>query len=140
MKSPPLISTLIIGFILGACAPMNSTAASSDGEFTKLADEFLAGYFSWRPLAGTAAGLHEYDGRITDYSRASIESELARLQKFERQISALKPAALSAETRFDWQVLLAGIRGELFRFQKMASYTRNPMTYAGALDLNVYAK
>lgn len=65
---------------------------------------------------------------------------MARLQKFERQISALRPASLSAETRFDWQVLLAGIRGELFRFEEMASYTRNPMTYAGALDLNIYAK
>ena len=32
------------------------------------------------------------------------------------------------------------MRGELLRFQEMASYTRNPMTYAGALDLNIYAK
>jgi len=119
---------------------MNSMAAASGGEFTKLADEFLAGYFAWRPLAGTAAGLHEYDGKITDYRQASIENELARLQKFERQISALKPDSLNAETRFDWQVLLTGIRGELFRFEEMASYTRNPMTYAGALDLNIYAK
>src|SRR6266576_460765 len=83
MKSSALISTLVIGFLLSAGAPMNLVAASSDGEFTKLADEFLAGYFAWRPLAGTIAGLHEYDGRITDYSRGSIERELARLQKFE---------------------------------------------------------
>jgi len=140
MKSASLIFTLAISHILSASAPMVSSAASGDGEFTKLADEFIAGYFAWRPLAGTSAGLHEYDGRITDFSRASIASELARLQKFERQFSALTPAAFSAETRFDWQVLLAGIRGGLFRFQEMASYTRNPMTYAGALDLNIYAK
>src|SRR6266545_5023100 len=114
MKSSPLISTLAVALILGAVAPMNLTAAAADAEFTKLADEFLAGYFAWRPLAGTTAGLHEYDGRITDYSRGSIEGELARLRKFERQISALKPAPLGAATRFDWQVLLAGIRGELF--------------------------
>src|SRR5437016_11080747 len=115
MKSSALISTLVIGFILNASTPMNSTAASSDSEFSKLADEFLASYFAWRPLAGTTAGLHEYDGRITDYSRGSIEGELARLQKFEGRISAWKPASLGAETRFERQVLLAGIRGELFR-------------------------
>ena len=140
MKSPSLIAVWITAFILCAGAPMNLAVASGDGEFTTLADEFLAAYFAWRPLAGTAAGLHEYDGKITDYSHASIEGELTRLREFERQISALKPAAMSAETRFDWQVLLAGLRGELFRFQEMASYTRNPMTYAGALDLNIYAK
>jgi uncharacterized protein (DUF885 family) len=137
---PDLIFVLAVGFLLSAVAPVRLTAAASDAEFTKLADEFLAGYFTWRPLAGTAAGLHEYDGKITDYGRASLEGELRRLQTFEGRISALKAAALGAETRFDWQVLLAGIRGELFRFQEMASYTRNPMTYAGALDLNIYAK
>jgi len=137
---PALISALVTGFLLSAVAPVNLTAAASDAEFTKLADEFLAGYFAWRPLAGTTAGLHEYDGKITDYNRASIESELARLRQFEGRISALKPASLGAEARFDWQVLLAGVRGELFRFQEMASYIRNPMTYAGALDLNIYAK
>jgi uncharacterized protein (DUF885 family) len=140
MKSASLISILMTGLMLSAGVTMHSAAAAGDGEFTKLADEFLAGYFAWRPLAGTTAGLHEYDGRITDYSRASIAGELARLQEFERRIRALKPASLSAETRFDWQILLAGIRGELFHFEEMASYTRNPMTYAGALDLNIYAK
>ena len=140
LMKPDLIFVLAVGFLLSAVAPVRLTAAASDAEFTKLADEFLAGYFTWRPLAGTAAGLHEYDGKITDYGRASLEGELRRLQTFEGRISALKAAALGAETRFDWQVLLAGIRGELFRFQEMASYTRNPMTYAGALDLNIYAK
>jgi len=40
---PGLISALVIGFLPSAVAPVNLTAAASDAEFTKLADEFLAG-------------------------------------------------------------------------------------------------
>ncbi len=115
-------------------------AGAGDAEYARVADEFLTGYLAWRPLTATTLGLHEFDGRITDYSGASIEGELARLKKFEGQLAALDPEALSRETRFDRQVLLAGVRYELFRFEALAAYSRNPMTYAGAIDLNIYAK
>jgi uncharacterized protein (DUF885 family) len=141
MKAIVIISAFAFGVLASLGAVYNPPAvASGDAEFVKVSDEFLAGYLAWRPLAATMLGLHEYDGKITDYSRASIDGELARLKKFEARLAALDPKSFSRETRFDWQILLAGIRGDLFHFQEMASYTRNPMTYAGALDLNVYAK
>jgi len=33
------------------------------------------GYFAARPLLGTAIGLHEYDGKITDYSRLALDAD-----------------------------------------------------------------
>src|SRR4029077_5305000 len=107
-----------------------AAAADGDAEFSKTADEFLAGYLAWRPLTGTMLGLHEYDGKITDYRQASIAAELDRLKTFEKRLASMPSSALSAETEFDRQILLAGIRNELFHFQELAIYTRNPMTYA----------
>lgn len=141
MNANVLCSVLTAGLLAGFDATPNSAAASSgDSAFTRLADEFIAGYLAWRPLTATMLGRHEYDGKITDYSRASIEGELARLKKFEKQLAALDPNSLGREAQYDRQILLAGIRTELFHFQDMAVYSRNPMTYAGALDLNIYAK
>lgn len=133
-----ILATLLLLYV----GSVNNSAAASkgDAEFDNVSDEFLTGYLAWRPLMATSLGLHQYDGRITDYSRESIAAELARLEKFEAQVAALDAGSLSREKEFDRQILLAGIRGELFRFREMASFTRNPMTYAGALDLNVYAK
>jgi hypothetical protein len=31
-------------------------------------------------------GFHQYDGKLTDYSRASIDGELARLKEFDRRL------------------------------------------------------
>jgi len=141
MKAIAVFSIPFLGLLIGFGTPAKARAeATGDAEYRTLADEFIKGYLAWRPLAATQLGLHQFDGRITDYSRASIDAELARLQKFEKRIASMEPKSLSRESHFDRENLLAGIRTELFRFQEMAVYTRNPMTYADALDLNVYAK
>ena len=65
---------LLLGILLAGCtrpapAPRSSTG-QADGEFARLADEYIAGYLAWRPQTGTSLGLHEYDGKVTDYSHA----------------------------------------------------------------------
>ena len=85
----------IVCFVLaGGAAPRVSGAetrpatGAADAEFQKLADEFLAGYLAWRPGQGVALGLHEFDGRISDFSKASIQLEHVRLQQFARRVLA----------------------------------------------------
>src|SRR5215471_19398016 len=115
MKSKTALATLAIGLLAGFGPTTRSPAATgSDAAFARMSDEFLDGYLAWRPLAATSLGLHEYDGRITDYRRASIDAELARLTHFEMEVASFHPKSLGPETRFDRELLLAGIRNELF--------------------------
>jgi uncharacterized protein (DUF885 family) len=113
---------------------------SGDAAFNRIAGDYLTGYLAWRPLEAVQLGFHEYDGKLTDYSRASIDGELLRLTEFDHRLGAMDPASLSAQARFDWRNLQAAVRRELFSFQDLEAYTRNPMTYAGALDVSPYIK
>jgi len=113
---------------------------SGDAALNRLADEYLTGYLAWRPLQAMQLGFHQYDGKLTDYSRASIDGELVRLKEFDHRLSGVEVASLSAQGRFDRRVLQAGIRRELFTFEELGAYWRNPMTYAGALDVSPYIK
>lgn len=129
--------------LLAGCARLDlptSGKGSGDAEFARVTDDFLAGYLAWRPQSGTALGLHEYDGKITDFSRASLDAERARLEKFDRVLNRWPVKNLSPQAHHDLRLLHATVRGELFKFDAMHSYTRNPMTYAGALDVNIYIK
>jgi uncharacterized protein (DUF885 family) len=117
-----------------------SPAANPDVAFARLADEFLAGYLAWRPQTGTSLGLHEHDGKITDYSRPSLDAELARLKRFDRRLEDLKEAALGPRASYDYRILRAAIRKEIFKFEERQVFTQNPMTYAGALNVNIYIK
>jgi uncharacterized protein (DUF885 family) len=114
--------------------------ATSDTEFNRLAADFLAGYLAWRPQAGTALGLHEYDGQVTDVSPASTGAELARLRDVRDRVNRFDPQNLSAGAAYDWQILRAAIERELFQFEVLEPFTRNPMTYLGAADVSLYVK
>ena len=105
-----------------------------------MAEDYIAGYLTWRPQTGTALGFHEYDGRVTDYGQASLDAELARLKSFDQRLASFATNHLSRQAFFDYRILRSAIQREVFGFEQMQSYSHNPMTYAGALDVNIYMK
>lgn len=126
--------------LLAASSRVSAQEVDADDQFTKLADEYIDGYLAWRPATGTSLGLHDYDGKITDYSRSSLRKEHTRLQRFDRELAAIPTASLSPRNFHDYQVLRASIANELFGFDEMRGYERNPMTYAGVFDVTTYIK
>jgi uncharacterized protein (DUF885 family) len=135
----PLFLSLLTGF-QGLTSESSSARMGGDKEFHRLADDFIAGYLAWRPQTGTALGFHEYDGKVTDFSRRSLDLELARLHKFDDQLTRLSTNSLSAKAFYDYRILRNAIKREIFAFEEMGIYERNPMTYAGVLDVNIYIK
>jgi uncharacterized protein (DUF885 family) len=109
-----------------------------DQEYEAVAEEFIKGYFASRPLLGTAMGLHEYDGKITDYSRLALDAELSRLKRFEDRLEKFELAKLSQRQSIDLRILQAGVRKEIFQREVISIFERDPMVYARAADLNVY--
>ena len=127
---------LAILFTLAGC----NQKGNGDAAFDSLSDEYLKGYLAWRPQSGTYLGLHEYDGKITDYSKESIDAEMARLKDFDKKFSEIDSASLSKKKYYDWQMLKLAVKNEIFGIEDLDYYTINPMTYAGAIDVNIYVK
>ena len=111
-----------------------------DSEYEAIAEEFIKGYFAARPLLGTSMGLHEYDGKISDYSRLALDAELFRLKKYEDRLQKFDLDKLSQRQSIDLRILQAGIRKEIFQREAMSIYERNPMVYARAADVNIYVQ
>jgi uncharacterized protein (DUF885 family) len=119
-------------------APVISAAQNNDAEFTAVAEEFVKGYLNARPLLATRLGFHEYDGRADDFSRLALDAELQRLRRFEDRLRKFEPEELNARNGIDLRILQAAIANELFEFQEVHKFERNPMTYAHCADLNIY--
>jgi len=134
-----MLICLLAGCTRPAPLPRSSTH-EADAAFAQLADEYIAGYLAWRPQTGTSLGLHEHDGKVTDYSQASLGAELARLKSFDLRLGQLKASRLSPQAFYDYRILRNTIQREIFGFEQMRGYSDNPMTYAGALDVNIYIK
>src|SRR6266496_2241505 len=129
-------------FVIALFLPAaNSFAAqTADADYEPVAEEYIKGYFAARPLQGTALGLHEYDGKITDYSRLALDAELSRLRRFDDRLNKIDPTKLSPRQSIDLRILQAAVKKELFQMQDLSVFERNPMVYARAADLNIYVQ
>ena len=128
-------------FLLTLCFSSAALAAQAeDAEYEAVAEEYIKTYLAAHPLEGTALGLHEYDGKISDYSRLALDAELNRLQRFDDRLKKFDPSKLSARQSIDLRILQAAVKKDLFEMQDMSIFERNPMVYARAADVNVYIK
>lgn len=131
--SVAMLGTLVL---FGCARPK----VSPDAQFQKLSDDYLEGHLAWRPTVGMSLGFHQYDGRITDFRRASLDAELRRLKEFQARLARFDAKRLTREPAFDYRLLQSTIGAEIFAFEGIQSYTRNPMTYVQAIDLTQYIK
>ncbi|MEP6956915.1 MAG: DUF885 family protein, partial [Chthoniobacterales bacterium] len=127
---------------LAALLCLHSAAADTaqETELEKVTEEYVKGWLSAHPITATSLGFHEYDGRINDFTRLSIDAELSRLGRFDERLKRFDLGKLSAKAAIDLRNLRAAIRRDLFDIVEMESFEKNPMTYAQALDVNVYIK
>jgi uncharacterized protein (DUF885 family) len=136
-----LKASVLVPLLIAILSCTNGFATErDDAEYEAVAEEYLKGYLAAHPLEGTALGLHEYDGKITDYSRLALDAELSRLRRFDDRLSKFDPAKLSARQSIDLRILQAAVKKDLFEMQEMSVFERNPMVYARAADVNVYIK
>src|SRR5262245_53438297 len=88
---PNSMRIVVFAIVVALCGcASQSPPTDADEAFARLSDEFIKGHIKWRPAMGTSLGLHEYDGRVTDLSRGSIDAEVTRLKDFETALVELK--------------------------------------------------
>lgn len=127
-----------VAIVFVCCIPCCFALADENQPFDQLSGEYLSGHFAFRPGDAVGLGLHEYDGRPADLSKASLDRELARLKDFEGKLAALDETKLNGREKFDHRILLNAVRSEIFNFENVRRYQSNPMTYVLGQDVNVY--
>ena len=134
---PFRLAMILVGLSL---ANVVFAAQTQDAEYEAVAEEYVKTYLAAHPLQGTALGYHEYDGKISDYSRLALDAELSRLRRFDDRLAKFDPMKLSSRQSINFRILQAAVKRELFEIQDRSVFERNPMVYARAGDVNVYIK
>src|SRR5436189_5161048 len=130
----------LISFLALWLASPGFATQTQDAEYEAVAEEYVKTHLAAHPLQGTALGLHEYDGKISDYSRLALDAEVSRLRRFDDRLAKFDPKNLSPRQSVDLRILQAAVKRGLFEMQDMLVFERNPMVYARAGDVNVYIK
>jgi uncharacterized protein (DUF885 family) len=130
-------------FVLGAC--MSAVVAHAEKEkltevywkkvFVHASDEYFDQvYFAYQPTMGTSAGYHQYDAKLEDFSVATVNAEIAALEKFEKRFQQMHTkASFDQGTRGDCDIVLGNIRSTLLNLQTIRPWEKNPDFYSTIL-------
>src|SRR5262249_9507543 len=87
-------------------------------DWDQFAASYLDGYFAAHPEIGVYAGRHEFDGKLSDLSRAGFERDIQRLRAARERASAFQAGELKPRQRFERDYLLFVIDRDLFWMEK----------------------
>ena len=130
-----MVAALLLPLLaLGGCATTSGMSpAAAHAAFSKLVNDFFADEFAFDPVAGTTAGLHQYDPQLEAWTEPRIQARIAELEALLNRDTALwtERTALNTDDLIDLEALDGRIRAELLDWNILRFTARNPMTYAG---------
>ncbi len=83
-------------------------------------------------------GLHAYDGKVADCSRAAIEQQITALRQAERDLAAVDPSKLTPDGALDLGILKQRVASKLFWLVDFPSWQKNPAYYQDLFGVNAY--
>ena len=82
-------------------APVKRGPSLASQQWAQLTNGLMDEYFRAQPFFAAQAGKHEFDGQLPDVSTHGLKREIARLHDAREQLSAVDPAPLEPNERFD---------------------------------------
>jgi uncharacterized protein (DUF885 family) len=94
--------------------------------------------FDLQPSYAVSLGLHEYDGRVPDLSRAATDRWASTADQLLAELEGIDPMSLSPDRRIDRGLLRLLLESPLFDLRESVELNRNPMAYVGSVSLTPY--
>jgi uncharacterized protein (DUF885 family) len=119
----------------GASGQLNAPSSAWEALAGQYFEEI---FFKFSPTLGTSAGLHQYDTRLEDFSRASLERKIAALHAFEGRVETFDPKGLSETERADREMVLSAIRSSLLTVETIRPWEKNPDIYSSGIATSIF--
>ena len=130
---------LISTTFLGANSTMTPTSEQRNSAWTQLVNAYFdTVYLPFNPTDGTSAGLHQYDGKLENYSRASRNEEVAALRTYEKKIAEFSAANLDQSDEGDREFLLGTVRSQLLTLDTIRPWQKDPDFYSSGITNSAF--
>ncbi len=130
-----ILGLAVSAVVLARPSPSSTSAAA---DFDKLVDDYFAFSFRFNPTSATAAGFHQYDDKLEDYSASAVNAEIAGLTKLQARFDAFPKSQLSENAAGDFDFLVGNIRSSLLELQDIQSWRKDPDTYSSGVTNSIF--
>jgi uncharacterized protein (DUF885 family) len=110
-----------MGMLIGAATGQSLT--------DRFFDEY---YFPFNPTTATSSGIHRYDDKLEDYSKAGNTARITALKKFEAEFAKQPPDA-------DRDLILSYIRSSLLELETVRMWEKNPDLYSSGITSSAFS-
>jgi len=115
-------------------ASVFASSETPQQQFVKISDEYFDQvYFPNQPTSATTAGYHQFDTKLEDFSRMSVDAEVSALHAFESRVSAVPEASLDQPTRGDRQMVLGHIHSRLLTLETIRPWAKDADKYSSTV-------
>ncbi|MGH9554674.1 MAG: DUF885 family protein, partial [Terriglobales bacterium] len=106
--------------------------------FEQLVDRYWENHFQHNPSEATAAGFHEHDRRLEDYSRAGVEAEIRDLRRFLGQFQNFPAAGLDRMATADRKIAISLIRSQLHDLEAIRMWEKDADLYSSGPSNSIF--
>jgi uncharacterized protein (DUF885 family) len=124
--------------LLGQTTGIADSKGSASSEWSKLVDSFFDEYFKLNPTQGTAAGFHQYDSDLEDYSRSGVNHQIAFAKDYRGRLDNFDSKSLPLEERQDYQLVANNLKSTLLDLEDIRSWEKNPDRYSSGLTSSAF--
>src|SRR5215472_15554765 len=119
-------------------ANASSPAQVATAEFNGMVDEYFDAYFHFHPTEATAAGFHQYDAQLEDYSQKSRDAELSFLLEAKQGAGYFHADILNEEQRIDLKLMSNAINARILELQEIRMWQKNPDIYSSGPTASIF--
>jgi len=118
--------------------PVVQADTKAEKNFKKLADEILTDLYKFYPVRSTSMGIHDYDGKFTDYSKSNVSSHYSKFKTYVTRLHKYRSVKLPLEMKIDMRALRSNCETALLDLGKIAYHKNNPSLYIDEAIEGIY--
>jgi uncharacterized protein (DUF885 family) len=115
----------MIAFAAVAAAP----APSGQERLPLLVRSYMKSAYAFNPSFATYMGVHDYDERLENWSKAAIKAQAATIRKTLLELSAIDREMLDPDTRIDFDLFRNTAESHLFQWTELKNWEQDPGLY-----------
>jgi len=96
--------------------------------------------YGFFPFGAAYMGMHDGDGRVTDYTPENVAQRLTALDEWALALDAIAPMAKSDDDRQDLATLRWVHGAETFALRELQPHRRRPLHYNDTIDVSGYIR
>src|SRR5438132_11267319 len=151
MKSPPSrfftaarraeshMKKIVVAACVLSLSIFAAAASPKDGEFEKIAKDYIENYLSSHPEFATELGDHRFDGILSDYSPETRARMLAKAKQVHNALKKFDDyKQLTGANQVDVRILRDNVDYEIFKLEELREPEWNPLVYNQSLANSLY--